>query len=185
MAKLRWTLIVAGSLLWTVTASATSIPFMAYTTMNGSACVPVQGSEGLVGYSQYGVHNASDSSSATVICPLTPTIINGPPYFASRPQGGGCWADNSARPIVTVYDRSRDADVSCSLLVLTSEGAVWQSWSVASSGFGSASQALQLPVSTTPFTSTYVLMCTLPPIDPATGYSHVAHLNLPMCTFIN
>jgi hypothetical protein len=183
--KLLWSLLTLS--LFSPSAARASTGFvglqMSY-AMNGSACVPVFGSDGMISYSQFGVHNTSTTSAAQIICPLTPAVTNLGAALGAKPNSAGnCTCDPTVQTTMMVYDRSLAGDVSCSLMILNPNGFVSQSWSATSSGFSSDVQTLTFPAACAAVGGglTLAVTCSLPPMTQV-GFSHMTTVMLPFCS---
>lgn len=138
-------------------ASAVSLPANAADVMyHGNFCSPNRSYVNIIERNQYGVHNTSSSSSATVQCPFYL------PFNASLRVN---------RVEVTVYDRHPNANVSCTLLGVTFAGNTLWTRSASSSGSGASHQLLIFSPPSS-FTHTMNMSCSIPAIT-SSGISHV------------
>lgn len=137
--------------------AAINLPVLAADVMyHGNFCSPNKSSVNLVERSQFGVHNTSTLSTASVQCPFTL------PFNASLRVTG---------VYLTVYDRHPALNVNCTLTGVGLEGSTIWTRTASSSGSGASHQFLSFSPPST-FVATMNMSCTLPPATNA-GFSHM------------
>lgn len=138
-------------------SAAASLPALANDVMyHGNFCSPNRSYINTIERNQWGVHNSSTSSTATVQCPFDL------PFNASL-RVNSVW--------VTVYDRNPNQDVSCTLIGVGLEGNTLWTRTSSSNGSGAAHQFLSFSPPNT-FTPSMNMVCSLPPATNS-GVSHV------------
>lgn len=138
-------------------SAVVSLPAMAADVIyQGNFCSPNRTSVSLIERGQYGVHNTSSTSTASVQCPFTL------PFDASL---------RVKNVYVTIYDRNPNANVSCTLTGVGLEGSTIWSVTAASSGSGATHQFLTLTPPSA-FVATMNMSCSIPP-STNSGVSHV------------
>jgi hypothetical protein len=118
---------------------------------HGSLCNPVAlNNVTIVGYSQWGAHNASRFSPALVLC-------------------GGAHDPLSliTAVTVTVYDRHPTEEVTCTLVLVDLSGVALFTETQSSTRAQSVSQQLEFSPGMT--ASTIALQCSIPPVAPLSG----------------
>jgi hypothetical protein len=122
---------------------------------SGVQCVPAESGQADIGFSQFGVHNSSTTSQQIVNC-----------------AGARVYSDNTSLAKVTVYDRTvAPGDLCCNGFIINNFGTSVASSSRCATGFGSASELLDMNVTGA---GRLYLQCRLPPRDAQNGMSHIA-----------
>lgn len=154
----------------TLVGSLVTVPVLANDRAfyHGTICKPVNASQNIVQYNQYGVHNMSTTAVATVECPV-PSYLNDElgSFFYAR---------------VTVYDRNTSKNVSCTLRrILNTDGGIYFQQTKSSTGGSPTSGPQQLqffePNSAVTAQGYWHLECTLPPKQ-AGAVSHILGIEL-------
>jgi hypothetical protein len=150
-------------------------------SVSGQIC---QATSGSVTIGQFGVQNNSNSTSATVLCPLQPVIRSGHDarsYLSAA--GSSCTFDPIRGPHVTFYDRHSTQDVSCTLRSQWDDGTISFTSTVSSSSSGAAAQSRFWSTGgdrETMFGESWVVSCTIPPVENG-AVSHVTSFVLQYC----
>ncbi len=149
--------LLAVALLSVGITSAVSLPANAADVIyHGNFCAPNRSYVNTIERNQYGVHNTSSSSAATVQCPFYL------PFNASLRV-------NSV--YVTVYDRNPSTNVSCTLTGVGLEGnTIWSS-TKSSNGSGATHQFLSFSPPSA-FVATMNMSCSIP-ASTSSGVSHI------------
>jgi hypothetical protein len=171
---------VLGSLL--LTAGSAHAIKGAIMPWGGNSCVPDLASQGFVDRNQFGVHNLSTTSAATVWCPISVSVIGGTFGFIGAWPNSivVCQGSASKAPFLMVYDRNNGADITCTWFLLNFDGTVNASVTASSSGFGSAAQQLTFLSDALVVELPSVIRCSLPP-QTSNGVSHITSGKLLMC----
>jgi len=137
--------------------TAMTLPVLAADVIyHGNFCAPNRNSVNLVERNQFGVSNASSSSTAFVQCPFQL------PFNAAL-RVTNVW--------LTVYDRNPSTNINCTLTGVGLEGSTIWTRTASSSGSGGPHQFLSLTPPST-FVATMNLYCSIPP----TADSRISHV---------
>jgi hypothetical protein len=138
-------------------SAAVSLPAVANDVVyHGNFCAANRSYINTIERTQWGVHNTSNGSTASVQCPFDL------PFNASL-RVNSVWA--------TVYDRNPNANVSCTLTGVGLDGNTLWSRTSSSSGSGATHQFLSFSPPST-FIATMNMVCSIPPAT-SSGVSHV------------
>jgi hypothetical protein len=143
--------------------AAMNLPVLAADVMyQANICSPNKNSVNLIDRSQFGIHNTSNLSTASIQCPLSL------PFDASLKVTG---------VYLTGYDRHPALNISCTLVGIGLDGGTLWSRSTSSSGSGQAFQFFPVLSPPSTFTAAMNLSCTLPPTTTA-GASHLTTIRV-------
>ena len=134
--------------------------------MNGTGCQPEDNTTAAnISRTQYGVQNNSTTTSATVWCPIQPTVP-------------ALWASYKLYSSLIAYDRHSSLDVQCTFFELYSTGdTYWSVGGLATTGSSLSPQQLVFnDTSYTNFGTDLAWRCTLPPQQSGSFPSHVANV---------
>jgi len=153
-------------------AALTGAPLAAHATIrvfrySGTVCQAASLADGNVSYGQFGVQN-NDPTTRRVICPL-PTN-----------NAGAANEVMTNMLAVTIYDRSTNSDVVCSLQATDSAGNIIFNQTLSSpspGGPGSGLQQLLFNPSGHSIQDFWLLNCTLPAVQSG-AFSHIAAITL-------
>lgn len=137
--------------------AAMSLPALAADVIyHGNFCTPNRTSASRVEFNQFGAHNTSNSSSASIQCPFTL------PFNAAL-RVTNVW--------LTVYDRNPSSNIECTLRGVTLEGNTVWTRTASSSGSGASHQFLSFSPPSA-FVATMNMSCNIPTAT-ASGTSHL------------
>jgi hypothetical protein len=137
--------------------AAMNLPVLAADVIyHGNFCAPNKNSVNLIERNQFGVHNTSNGSTASVQCPFQL------PFNASL---------RVTSVFLTVYDRNPSTNINCTLMGVGLEGSTIWTRTASSSGSGASHQFLSFTPPSA-FVATMNMSCTLPAATPS-GVSHI------------
>lgn len=142
--------------------AAINLPVLAADVIyHGNFCTPNRTSVNRVEFNQFGAHNISNSSSASIQCPFQLP-------FSAALKVTNVW--------LTVYDRNPSTNIECTLTGVGLEGSTIWTRTTSSSGSSAVHQFLSLTPPST-FVATMNLSCSLPPTTNA-GASHLTTIRV-------